>query len=85
MGQVQLALERWRADNPSYAISASGNGTHPLTAGTWTSDHYSFSFTGDGTGYTLAADARGSHAGDRCGKLTATASTEPTWATAACN
>jgi type IV pilus assembly protein PilE len=84
MGQVQLGLERWRADNASYAISA-GNGQHPLAAGTWTSDHYSFSFSGDGTGYTLTADGTGAQSGDRCGQLTATASQEPTWATASCN
>lgn len=84
MGQFQLGLERWRADNPSYAIS-SGNGTHPLSAGTWASDHYTFSFTGDGAGYTLAADGKGAQDGDRCGKLTATASKAPTWATVACN
>jgi type IV pilus assembly protein PilE len=84
LGGVQLGLERWRADNPSYAIS-SGSGTHPLAAASWATDHYSFSFTGDASGYTVTADPRGAQAGDRCGQLKATDTTRPTWATSACN
>ena len=85
LGQTQLGLERWRADNSSYAISSSGNGTHPLPAATWNSDHYSFAFTGDASGYTLTASPRGAQTGDRCGQAKATDKTRPTWATAACN
>jgi type IV pilus assembly protein PilE len=82
-GQVQMDMERWRADNPSY--------TDTLTLPT--SAYYGFSVTlvdlgsGPGSGYTLTATPKGSQTGDRCGNLTASQNIQvkPQWATASCN
>lgn len=93
MGSMQLALERWRADNPSFAYAATGSGTHPFAGGAVSRDHYSFSLTAsDPTTYTLVASplAGKAQVGDRCGNLTAQLTAganvvKPLWATASCN
>jgi len=97
---MQLQLERWRAENPSYANCTSpptpcGSGTYPTT--TITDTYYTI---GPPTGvttssYTITATPRGDQVGDRCGVLcalppggTATATcgtTKPLWANSACN
>lgn len=79
-GRMQLALERWRADNPSYA----GSGTlYPVPTN---SSHYTFALSGqNATTYSLTATRVGTQANDRCGNLTAVAGGKPTWATPACN
>lgn len=81
VGRIQLGLERWRADHPSYSgyvLSSSSN-------------YYTLTLSGvSGTGYTLTATPKGAQAGDRCGKLTlsvgtATPNAKPQWETADCN
>lgn len=85
-GRIQLAMERWRADNPSYETNAINGGTYPVPADTAT---YDFELSAQSaTTYTLLAEAIGSQASDRCGDLTATITDgipTITWATASCN
>lgn len=82
VGAVQMALERWRAENPSY----SGCGTCAAAAGT--ADYYTITVAADaGTpnAYTVTATPKGKQVGDSCGNLVATNATKPTWATSSCN
>jgi type IV pilus assembly protein PilE len=82
-GQVQLVLERWRADCPTYAASAPC-GTYPA-ATLPTSNFYDFNLVANAAGFTLTASPKGAQSGDRCGNLVATANGKPSWATADCN
>jgi type IV pilus assembly protein PilE len=87
MGRVQLAMEKWRADNPSYANSAVPAASYPTLP---TSPYYTFTLSGQSAaGYTVTAARQGAQASDRCGTLTYTftgdLSTKPQWATADCN
>lgn len=86
MGAIKLAMERWRADNPSY-------GTIPA-AQIRNLDTYTFQLQAGATGmdYTVVATPTGAQDGDRCGQLTGSARNadgteqrKPQWATAACN
>lgn len=85
-GDLQLALESWRSENPSYANcggAGCGSGTYPTAP---TSDYYTIAMSGQNeTAYTITATPSGVQAGDRCGVLTSTRNTKPSWATAACN
>jgi type IV pilus assembly protein PilE len=77
VGETQLMLERWRAENPSYAGCA---------ACTSSTVYYTVTPSGlSATSYILTAAPTGAQSGDRCGNLVATRSTKPTWATASCN
>ena len=61
IGDMQMRLERWRADNPTYAVTSgtAGFGTFP------SNDNYTISLTGaTATGYTLTAVGRGKQASD---------------------
>jgi type IV pilus assembly protein PilE len=75
IGQVQLELERWRAENPSYANcsgSPCGSGTYPTAP---TSTFYTIQFASPAptaTGYTITAAPKGVQTGDRCGTYTFT-------------
>lgn len=85
LGQLQLALERWRADCPTYAADALCAGTYPA-ATMPTSQYYTFSIAGaNATSYTLTATRAGSQLNDRCGNATATPTQKPTWPGADCN
>ena len=72
IGEIQLNLERWRAENPSYAActpTPCGSGTYPVAS---TSDYYTIQFSSPAptaTTYTItAAPISGTaQAGDRCG------------------
>ena len=82
VGSMQMALERWRADNPSYA----GCGTPCSGAGS--SSYYNVNISDESpTGYTITATPTGAQTGDTCGNLVAntTDKKKPTWATASCN
>lgn len=82
-GRVQLAMERWRADNPSYVTNTANAATYPTVT---SSAHYTFNLSNQSaTTYTLLGTRAGSQESDRCGNLTAIAGTKPTWATASCN
>ena len=97
VGQLQLDLERWRAECPTYADQLSckdfnGNGTVDAGEGAYptvpTSDYYTVAITGQSsTAYTVTATPAGAQANDRCGNLVAntTDKRKPTWATASCN
>lgn len=92
VGQLQLDLERWRAENACYGLSAVGtcptftaSGTYPAVP---TSDYYTITLSDQGpTAYTITATPAGVQNPDRCGNLVAnlTDKKKPTWATAACN
>ena len=76
MGEVQLALERWRAENPSYASctpTPCGSGTYPTAP---TSTYYTIQFLSPvptATGFTITAVPLGTaQSGDRCGTYTFT-------------
>lgn len=80
VGALQLAMERWRADHPSYDGSGVGYPTAP------TNSHYSIALSGQGaTAYTITAGPQNAQAGDRCGNLVANAGQKASWATASCN
>jgi type IV pilus assembly protein PilE len=80
VGDMQLALERWRAENPSYANCAGagcGSGTYPTVP---TSLYYTIAVpTATASTYTITATPQGSQTGDRCGTLSATVATKPDW------
>lgn len=88
VGQLQLDLERWRAENPSYANctpAPCGSGTYPTLP---TSDYYTITLADQGTtAYTITATPAGVQNPDRCGNLVANLSDKkkPTWSNAACN
>jgi len=94
VGQLQLDLERWRAEAPTYInckvtitpddCSASPSTDPPVP----TSDFYTISISGHSRPPdTITATPRNAQAGDRCGNLVAnlTDKKKPTWATASCN
>lgn len=78
IGQLQLSLERWRAENPSYANCSPGpcgSGTYPVVPTSTDSPYYTVQFTSPAptaTGYTITAVPRAGspQAGDRCGTYT---------------
>jgi type IV pilus assembly protein PilE len=91
MGEYQLALERWRAENPSYANcspSPCGSGTYPPDP---TSEFYTVAsggITTSATAYSITLSPSGKQAGDRCGNLVGNNSDKqkPVWSGAAdCN
>lgn len=85
VGDLQLAMESWRSENPSYAAGCAGcgSGTYPTVP---SSSFYTINLGGppSETAYTITATPTGVQAGDRCGVLTATRNSKPTWATAGC-
>ena len=95
-GEMQLNLERWRAENPSYADCVGvgcGSGTYPASPDATTSPFYTVAIdaaTATGTYYIITAAPRtgSAQAGDRCGNLTLERTVNqgtPKWATVACN
>jgi type IV pilus assembly protein PilE len=84
VGEYQLAMERWRAENPSYANcsgSPCGSGTYPSTP---TSEFYtvpSGGITASETAYSITLQPTGKQAGDRCGNLVGNNSNKqkPAW------
>ena len=90
VGELQLGLERWRAENPSYANcagAACGSGIYPVMPPAAASPYYAVSVAATGTNYTITAAPRtgSAQAGDRCGNLTLPKSGKPTWALGSCN
>ncbi|WP_457095709.1 type IV pilin protein [Lysobacter sp. P5_B9] len=80
VGEVRLALERWRAENPSYA------GCTTCPSATTATTSYTIGLSGeDAISYTLTATPAGAQIGDRCGNLVVTRATKPAWSTASCN
>ena len=96
-GEMQLNLERWRAENPSYADCVApncpGSGTYPTSPNAAASPFYTVAIdaaTATGTYYIITAAPRtgSAQAGDRCGNLTLERTVnqgKPKWATDACN
>lgn len=94
VGQLQLDLERWRAEHPTYIDCkttttpddcSTSPATYPVIP---TSDFYSIAISGRSrTAYTITATPAGTQSGDRCGNLVAnlTDKKKPTWSTAGCN
>ena len=78
IGDYQLALERYRAENPDYNCPS---GTCPVP----TSAYYTIGLTGvpTATSYTITATRKpgSAQANDRCGNLSATQNLQakPTW------
>lgn len=79
VGSLQLAMERWRADHPTYVGSGAGYPVAPVKS------HYLITPAASATSYTFTASPQNAQAGDRCGNLVATAGQKPAWATASCN
>jgi len=91
IAQLQLQLERWRAENPSYARCSPtpcGSGTYPARP---TNNYYTYpamtvaGISATATSYTLTATPQGAQLGDRCGVLTANGNAKPTWGGTGCN
>jgi Tfp pilus assembly protein PilE len=88
---MQLGLEKWRAENPSYANcvgAGCGSGTYPTAPTAAVSAYYALDVpVASGVTYQITATPRAgsAQAGDRCGMLTLAKTGKPTWATAACN
>jgi type IV pilus assembly protein PilE len=84
VGQLQLSLERWRAENPSYANSSPASASYPIAS--TASSYYTILISGQtALTYSVTATPKGTQATDTCGVLTATGNAKPTWATASCN
>lgn len=83
-GRMQLAMERWRADNPSYEDSATPAATYPAPVD---STFYDFTMSAQSaTTYTLLAEPQGSQADDRCGDLTISPPPgKPSWDDTSCD
>lgn len=95
-GEMQLNLERWRAENPSYAncvVVGCGSGTYPTSPDVTASPFYTVAIdaaTATGTYYIITAAPRtgSAQAGDRCGNLTLERTVnqgKPKWGLLACN
>lgn len=79
VGQLQLDLESWRAECPTYADSlpckdTDGDGTAEAGEGVYpvapASDFYAIAPSGTtGTEYIITATPAGAQTGDRCGNL----------------
>ena len=73
VGEYQLAMERWRAENPTYADCPSGvtcSGTRPALPPT--TEYYSFNNSlaaATAATYSIQAVPRGRQTGDRCANL----------------
>ena len=76
MGSVRMALERWRAENPSYATCGS-----TCTGAGGTSSFYKVPAITDAgaTAYTVTIEPKGAQESDRCGSLSATNTAKPAW------
>ena len=93
VGEMQLGLEKWRAENPCYGTTpnppcASLSGTYPAAPTVASSPYYAIAIpVADGATYQITATPRAgsAQAGDRCGVLTLDKNGKPTWANAACN
>ncbi|MEO7477965.1 MAG: type IV pilin protein [Lysobacteraceae bacterium] len=95
VGQLQLSLERWRAENPCYGKSGGSGCPSTFTASTTypgdtlpTSSYYTIALPAANatpTSYSVTATPKGAQIGDTCGVLTATGNAKPTWATSSCN
>ena len=67
LGQLQLRLESWRADCPSYANSGCTGRTYPSA----TSEYYTIAIpTATATAYTLTATPGSRQSDGECGTLT---------------
>lgn len=92
VGQIQLGLERWRAENPCYGTTpnppcASLSGTYP-NVDSFDSEFYDISLpTATASTFVVRATPIGAQSDDRCGtlELNESGSGKPTWGTAACN
>lgn len=92
VGDLQLRLEQWRAENPCYGQSGAGgcpaytaSGTYPTVPNSTTSPYYTIAIaTAAPTAYSITATPTGVQSGDRCGVLTATQGGKPTWANTDC-
>ena len=63
MEDIRLRLERFRVDNPTYAM--------PFTSATWSDSFYTVTLTGTGpAAYTVTATPQGSQVKDDCGTMT---------------
>jgi type IV pilus assembly protein PilE len=84
LGQLELALERWRAENPCYGRSAgvgcpttltwTESGTYPTPTAS-DSEYYTLTIpaaSATPTGYVIKATRKGGQATDRCGDYTFT-------------
>lgn len=99
VGQLQLELERWRAENPCYGLSGSvgcpttftASGTYPVVPDATVSPFYALAIvTATPASYSITATPRAgsAQAGDRCGVLTSNTTVnagKPQWANTACN
>ncbi|MCB1566086.1 MAG: prepilin-type N-terminal cleavage/methylation domain-containing protein [Rhodanobacteraceae bacterium] len=64
---LALQMERWRADNPTYANTSPASANYPTLTAT---DNYAFRVSGQtATGYTLTASRQGAQSSDRCGNF----------------
>ena len=85
LGQLQLSLERWRAENPCYGQSGGAgcpstwteSGTYPVTPTATDSPYYALTIpaaSATPTGYVITATRRSTsgQASDRCGDYTFT-------------
>ena len=95
-GELQLDLERWRAENPSYVActpTPCGSGTYPTPPTAAVSPYYDIAIVAantNATNYRVTATPRAGspQAADRCGVLTLDRSAnqgKPSWANTACN
>ncbi len=90
VGEMQLNLEKWRAENPSYENCGvgCGSGTYPAFPAASVSAYYELDLPVlSAVTYQIRAKRRAgtAQADDRCGNLTLTKSGKPTWANADCN
>lgn len=93
VGDLQLRLEQWRAENPCYgttpAACTSLSGTYPTAPTASVSPFYTISIASAlQNSYSITATPTGVQSGDRCGTLTLTSTAnggKPTWGTASCN
>lgn len=94
LGDLQLRLERWRAENPSYtncSPAPCGSGTYPSAPDVAASPYYEIQIVAantNATSYQITAAPRVGSAqdGDRCGTLTLNStSPKPTWTNSSCD
>lgn len=81
IGELQLALERWRSENPCYGAPSAGTCSAYTASGTYPavplSNYYTITISGEGpTAYVITATRKGDLANDpKCGNFILTMAT----------
>ena len=76
LGALQLQLEQWRAENPSFGTCVGAGACDDSDT-----DYYAIDVVANATSYTITATPQNEQDGDRCGALSiGSGDAKPKWA-----